>query len=98
MSNHAFRELTRFEESVVAYEGLVQQLGDGYAMCIYEYTNDLSCRQRLEKTLGWNPLSKSYGRESRLLTLDAPDITTDEALHTRLLPPRMFLVLGIPAR
>lgn len=48
MNNFTFRELTRFEDSVVAYEGFVQQLGDGYAMCIYEYTNDLSCRQQLE--------------------------------------------------
>jgi len=50
MSNFTFRELTRFEKWVVAYEGLVQQLGGGYSMCIYEYTNDLSCRQQLEDT------------------------------------------------
>ena len=48
MSNFTFRELTRFEQWVVAYERLVNELGGGYSMCIYEYTNDLSCRQQLE--------------------------------------------------
>lgn len=48
MSDFTFRELTRFEECVVAYEGLVQELSGGYSLCVTEYTNDLACRQELE--------------------------------------------------
>ncbi len=31
------------------YESLAETLANGYDMCIYEYTNDMSCRELLEK-------------------------------------------------
>lgn len=50
MTDFSYRNLTEYESLVVAYEELVASLSDGYDMSIYEYTNDLSCRQRLEET------------------------------------------------
>ena len=48
MTNFTHRELSKHERWVIAYEELVESLTDGFDMSIYEYTNDMSCRQRLE--------------------------------------------------
>ena len=37
------------EDWITAYESLVADLENGYSMCIYEYTNDLACRNLLEE-------------------------------------------------
>src|SRR4051794_27414739 len=37
------------EDWITAYESLVADIEDRYSMCIYEYTNDLACRNLLEK-------------------------------------------------
>ncbi len=34
---------------IAGYEFLANTLGDGFNMCIYEYTNDLSCRELLHQ-------------------------------------------------
>ncbi|MGN6547517.1 MAG: hypothetical protein ACTHK7_20865 [Aureliella sp.] len=34
---------------IASYEFLADTLGDGYEMCIYEYTNDMSCRELLHQ-------------------------------------------------
>ena len=34
---------------VAQYESLASSLAGGYDMCIYEYTNDMSCRELLEQ-------------------------------------------------
>lgn len=31
------------------YESFVESVRDGYDMCLHEYTNDLSCREQLER-------------------------------------------------
>ena len=48
MSGFIHRELTKYERWVAGYEQLVELVADGYDMCVYEYTNDMSCRQHLE--------------------------------------------------
>ncbi|MHC4458984.1 MAG: hypothetical protein ACYS0I_18235 [Planctomycetota bacterium] len=48
MTNFTSRELSKHERWVIAYEELVASLTDGFDMSIYEYTNDMSYRQRLE--------------------------------------------------
>ncbi len=37
---------------IAGYESLVDSLADGYHMCIYEYTNDMSCRELLHQYAG----------------------------------------------
>lgn len=34
---------------VAGWEALAESLADGYDMCIYEYTNDMSCRELLHQ-------------------------------------------------
>ena len=48
MTDFTYRDLSKYERCVAAYEDLVESLIDGYEMCVSEYTNDLSCRQQLE--------------------------------------------------
>ena len=43
------RDLSDVERWVSFYESFVDSVRDGYDMCIYEYTNDLSCRDQLER-------------------------------------------------
>jgi hypothetical protein len=49
MPNFIYRDLTNIERWVSDYESFVTEVADGYSMCIYEYTNDLGCRQLLEE-------------------------------------------------
>ncbi len=49
MTNFTRRDLTPTEELVSNYEGFIEDLSDGYDMGISEYTNDISCRSRLEE-------------------------------------------------
>lgn len=34
---------------IASYEALADTLADGFDMCIYEYTNDMSCRELLHR-------------------------------------------------
>ena len=43
------RELSDIERWVSFYEWFVDSVRDGYDMCIHEYTNDLSCRDQLQR-------------------------------------------------
>jgi hypothetical protein len=49
MTDYSNQELSKYELLVSSYETFVGSLSDGYDMCIYEYTNDMSCRQILEE-------------------------------------------------
>ena len=44
---------------IAGYEGLADSLANGYDMCIYEYTNDMSCRHLLHQFAG-HPLVREY--------------------------------------
>jgi len=45
MIDHLRHSLTQAQRWVATYEGFVDDVvADGYDMCVYEYTNDLSCR------------------------------------------------------
>ena len=48
MSNLSHRSPSQAEQWVAEYEALVASLPTGYDMSVYEYTNDISCRQTLE--------------------------------------------------
>lgn len=49
MPGFSHRSLTESERWVSDYESFVAELIDGYSMGVYEYFNDLSCRDRLEE-------------------------------------------------
>jgi hypothetical protein len=49
MSEFDARELSDVERWVSFYEWFVDSVRDGYGMCIHEYTNDLSCRDQLQR-------------------------------------------------
>ncbi|QDT99885.1 hypothetical protein [Gimesia aquarii] len=49
MTNFKSRRPSKIEDRVSEYESLVDSLLDGYSMSIYEYINDLYCRQYLEE-------------------------------------------------
>lgn len=49
MTNFKSRHSSEIENRVSEYESLIDSLQDGYSMSIYEYTNDLYCRQYLEE-------------------------------------------------
>lgn len=66
------------EDWITAYESLVAGLGDGYSMCIYEYANDLACRNLLEE----------YREDPRVACLWARVVATDAVLRELLLPAR----------
>lgn len=44
---------------IAGYEFLADTLGDGYDMCIYEYTNDMSCRELLHRYAD-HPVIRQY--------------------------------------
>jgi len=96
MSNFIFRELSRFEQWVAAYEGLVEQLGGGYSMSIYEYANDLSCRQQLEDARSEGAVQELWGRiedaDSRLRQILRP---TKHCIHGSY-PRECFWYWGYP--
>ena len=49
MPNYVARDQSDVESWVSYYEWFVDSVRDGYDMCIHEYTNDLSCRDELER-------------------------------------------------
>ncbi|MEP3480314.1 MAG: hypothetical protein ABJZ55_13770 [Fuerstiella sp.] len=49
MPNFVVREPSDIERWISIYEWFVESVRVGYDMCIYEYTNDLSCRDQLER-------------------------------------------------
>ena len=49
MSNFVVRDPSDIERWTYFYESFVESVRDGYDMCIHEYTNDLSCRDQLER-------------------------------------------------
>ncbi|PHS18991.1 MAG: hypothetical protein COA78_01100 [Blastopirellula sp.] len=42
--------LTNWQKLVTDYEAFVEETMNGYDDCIYEYTNDLACRNKLEES------------------------------------------------
>lgn len=63
---------------IAAYEFLAQTVGDGYDMCIYEYTNDMSSRELLHQ-YAEHPLVARYA--SRINA-------ADEKLQQVLIPTK----------
>jgi len=71
-SNH--RSLSKFENWVIQYEDFVDSLEEGYSMGIYEYTNDISCRNSIEEDkenediqLMWQRVEKADSKLKKLL-------------------------------
>ncbi len=52
---------------IAGYEHLAETLADGYDMCIYEYTNDISCRELLHRYAD-HPFVRQY--EQRIVIAD----------------------------
>lgn len=96
MSDFIHRELAKHERWVTGYEGLVSSLSDGYGMSIYEYTNDMSCRQRLEETRSEIETRELWQRveiaDSRLREILRP---TKCCIHGSY-PPECFWYWGYP--
>lgn len=49
MIDFDYRDLANWERWGSDFEQFVAQISDGYSMSIYEYANDLGCRQLLEE-------------------------------------------------
>lgn len=87
-----------FEHLVNRYEYLVAQVERGYGMCIYEYTNDLTCRIAIQERLE----TDSDIDESLLLRLDRADtklkanlLSTSGSIYGSY-PQSHFWFYGIP--
>jgi hypothetical protein len=76
MSGFTHRELSKHERHVVSYEQLVESLVLGYNASVYEYANDISCRQALEAARAIPEVRQIWGRvekaDSRLRKILAP--------------------------
>jgi hypothetical protein len=96
MPDFVHRELSRYERWVSSYEGFVNSLAEGYDMCIYEYTNDLSCRQRLEDARSNPQVQQIWARVERADAL-LRDILkpTKECIHGSY-PREYFWFWGYP--
>jgi hypothetical protein len=87
-----------FESSLDAYRSLVEQIEEGYGMCLSEYTNDLHCRTLLQKLLeeGYDPgtaRSEQMGElDDRLRALLVP---TTGSIHGSY-PSDYFWFYGVP--
>ncbi len=96
MSDFIRREVSKHERFVIAYEGLVSSLTDGYDMSIYEYANDISCRQRLEDERSEPGARELWQRvelaDSRLREILRP---TKCCIHGSY-PPECFWYWGYP--
>lgn len=98
MVNFTRRELTKTEALVSQYEGLVSDLceGAGYGMCIYEYVNDMGCRQSLEDARAQPEVAKLWVRvaaaDARLRAVLLP---TKRCIHGDA-APAAFWFWGYP--
>lgn len=76
MTSFESRRPSEIEERVSEYESFVDSLLDGYSMSIYEYTNDVYCRQYLEEQKDTPGVSDIWSRietiDSRFLTILNP--------------------------
>jgi len=69
------------EQLVSDYEAFVADIADGFWMCVYEYTNDLSCRQLIEEAKTSPEIQRIWPR------IDA----ADQALKRILLPTKLCI-------
>lgn len=96
MAKFVMRDATRHEQLVSAYEGLVASLDDGYDMSVYEYTNDLSCRDFLEEAREEPGVRELWSRvvaaDERLRALLLPTL---KCIHGRC-PKEWFWYWGYP--
>ena len=91
--------LPAFPRDLDRYRGLVEEIEEGYTWNIYEYTNDLSCRQALQAELdGGLVLPAEYQEELRILDdrLKRPLVPTRESIHGNP-PPAHFWFHGVPS-
>ena len=94
--NFTNRALTQEESWVASYESFVADLVQGYDMSIYEYTNDLSCRQILEEKRDdplvadqWNRIQASDNLLKSIL------LPTNQCIHGSY-PKDCFWFWGYP--
>ena len=78
MPGFSQKPLTEPERWVSQYESFVAELRDGYSMSVYEYTNDLSCRDRLEAAKETPEVAAMWARVER----------SDDVLRGLLLPTK----------
>ena len=87
-----------FEQNLYRYEKLVEEIEGGYSMCIYEYTNDLYCRNIIQEMLdnGYAPKKEALARlamfDTRLKELLLP---TTVSIHGNY-PSQYFWFYGVP--
>jgi hypothetical protein len=62
MSDYTRRPLTEVEQQIACYEDVVSRAAGGYRMSVYEYTNDLACRQYIEERKERPELTKMWSR------------------------------------
>lgn len=74
---------TDIERTIAWYESFVASVAGGYDMCVYEYTNDLCSRQKLED------LQRSTATAALWKRIDAADGTL-----RRLLRPTKACIYG----
>lgn len=87
MSDYVYREdQTEVERHLTFYEWFVDSVRDGYGMCIYEYTNDLACRDRLEE---WRDKPEVKAIWDRVEAADAK-------LRILLLPTKLAMYRNAP--
>ena len=67
---------------IAAYESLADTLSDGFDKCIYEYTNDMTCRELLHQHFD-HPIVREY--KTRIVIADrklrAILIPTNRCIH-----------------
>ena len=90
------RELTEFERLVSTYGVFVESVLDGYDMSIYEYTNDVSCRQRIEENKSdqemRSMLTRVVAADEKLRNVLQP---TSKCIHGEY-SPQSFWYWGYP--
>ena len=87
-----------FQWNLDRYANLVEEIEGGYGMCIYEYTNDLYCRNVIQEKLDAGFVPDDAAAE-RLRQLDerlrALLIPTTGSIHGNY-PTQYFWFYGVP--
>jgi hypothetical protein len=96
LTDFTYRQLTEEEKWISAYEAFVKDLSEGYDMSIYEYSNDISCRQRIEESRMKQPVADQWKRvQSADAALKKILIQTKRCIHGDY-PKTCFWYWGYP--
>ena len=96
MIDFTFRNPSADEELISKYESFIEDIRDGYGMCLSEYTNDLSCRDTIEERMRETEFSPFLPAIEQLdSALRSILIPTDKCIHGNY-PKSAFWYWGYP--